>query len=364
MITGEEEHVDRLMHAAVADGVFPGAVLLVAKSDQVVFHRAYGLANLYTGEPVDAGTVFDLASLTKPLATALVVMHLVESGMMALTDTLDRLLPAFAGSDKAGITVAHLLRHQAGLPAWRPYYKTLANLPKPLRRDALHRLLRDERMAAVPGVQTIYSDLGFMVLQWIVEERCGRGLDRLLTCDLYPRLGVGGLVFIDRDGPPPSYRFAATERCPWRRRLICGTVHDDNAWAMGGVAGQAGLFGTASAVFSLLQRLLNRYTGQESGAVLGGPTVQHMVAPGKDDERPLGFDAPSGAHPSCGRRFSPSTVGHLGYTGTSFWMDLHRRVIVVLLTNRIHPTRANVRIRKFRPRIHDAVMNAFCSEIV
>jgi CubicO group peptidase (beta-lactamase class C family) len=149
---------------------------------------------------------------------------------------------------------------------------------------------------------------------------------------------------------------AATERCPWRQRLVKGEVHDENAFCLGGEAGHAGLFGTAEAVETLLGALLAAWHGRQGRGAFSPEIVRRFLAPPADGGRALGFDVPTPGASSSGRWFSPFTVGHLGFTGTSFWMDLERQIIVVLLTNRVHPSRANERIRGFRPLLHDAVM--------
>ena len=348
------DQVDRLMREALGQGVFPGAVLLVARGDGVLFHRAYGVADLATGRPVTTETVFDLASMTKPLATTLAMLHLVAGGRLSLDAPLEHLLPVFAGRPAARVTVEQLLRHTSGLPAWYPYFETLRHLPPAERWPALQGRLRQTVPEAPAGTRTIYSDLNFLILGWIAETLSGARLDRLVSERIYRPLGVASLYFIALDAPAPVAEYAATECCPWRG-LLCGQVHDDNCYCLGGVCGHAGLFGTAGAVHRLLCHLRAGYRGQGPEPVLPSALVRTFIHVPPDGRRALGFDVPSADPPACGRHFSPDTVGHLGFTGTSFWMDLARGVIVVLLTNRVHPSRTNEAIKAFRPQLHDLI---------
>lgn len=350
------------MADAVAGGVFPGAVLLAARGGAVGCHRAYGVCDLGTGRRVTRDTVFDLASLTKPLATAPALMILMADGRLAPESTLERLLPEFKGQPAARVTVEQLLRHTSGLPAWEPYFEPLRDLPHGERWPWLKRRLSRTLLEAPPGGRTVYSDLNFLILGWLVEAVAGEPLDRFVARRVYQPLGIAPLGFVGGVGPVPPGPCAATERCPWRG-LLRGRVHDDNCYALGGVCGHAGLFGTAAAVHRLLAELLDAYRGQGEGRVFDPRWVRAFLDPPADGRRPMGFDRPSGPMPACGRRFSPRSVGHLGFTGVSCWMDLGRGQIVVLLTNRVHPNRANVKIRAFRPRLHEAVSEGLEADI-
>lgn len=351
------EAVDRLMRAGARNGAFPGAVLLAGRGGRVCFHEAYGIADCRDGTPVTRDTVFDLASLTKPLATALAFLLLWRADRIRPEDALADRLPEAASSALAAVRMEQLLAHTSGLPAWFPFYRYLRRLPPSRRKPVLRRWLLRIPPETPPGAETRYSDLGFMLLEWVVERIAARRLDRWIVEGLYRPLGLDTLRF-----PTQEYKgrhaFAATERSGWRRRALSGEVHDDNAFAAGGVAGHAGLFGTAADVFGLLSRLSAAYRGEAVRGPLGAGRVRRMLTPVAPGRRTLGFDVPSGPTPSCGRFFSSRTVGHLGFTGTSFWMDLADDVVVVLLSNRVHPSRWNLRIRSFRPVLHDAVRAA------
>lgn len=348
-----------LMQRGIEDNVFPGAALLVIRGGEPVLVTAYGICDLFSRRPVTEETFFDLASLTKPLATTLAVMYLVEQGRLHLNRRLDSLLPEFGGAPGGKIRVEQLLDHTSGLAAYYPYYNEISlSLPAQQRREVLRRRLVAEAPMSDMAGSTVYSDLGFMILCWVVERLTGQRLDRFVARNVYLPLGIENLFFIDTgsaQGKKPG-DYAATEVCPWRKILVQGCVHDENAYAAGGIEGHAGLFGDIRSVGLLLSRLMEDYYG-ESACPLFSQTVLHLFfTPRRPDARALGFDCPTQGQSSSGRYFSDRTIGHLGFTGTSFWVDLQRRIAVVLLTNRIHPSRKNKHIRRFRPLLHDAVM--------
>lgn len=351
------KNVDALMRQAVSENIFPGGRLLVSRAGKILFNEAYGLSNIFTRQEVTQHTVYDLASLTKPLATTLAVMILIQEGKLRLDQPLDETISAFRGTERAGIRIRHLLDHTSGLPDYRPYYIDIRELPFERRKDALREKLISEALVSVIGEQTLYSDIGFMILEWIIESASGKGLAEFAKEKIYDPIGIDNLFFVGRDRVIPDKKFAATEVCPWRRILLNGQVHDDNAFVMGGVAGHAGLFGTAESVHALLVELLNIYHEKPSGQLFQSDLVRVFFSKRNMQGRALGFDVPSPTGSSCGELFCrDATVGHLGFTGTSFWMDLKQNVIVILLTNRVHPSRSNEEIKKFRPLIHNRVM--------
>jgi CubicO group peptidase (beta-lactamase class C family) len=352
------EPVHVLMQQAVTKNIFPGGVLLVSAAGRIRFHEAYGQANIYTGRKMSLNTVFDLASLTKPLATTLAVMMLVAEKELDLDQRLDTIIPAFQHTPKAEIRVRHLLDHTSGLPDYRPYYIALDHLPYPRRKEAFHEYLICEPLISGIGERTRYSDIGFMILEWVIEQVSGSRLDKYIQKNIYGPLGIESLFYIDLEQPVPDNIYAVTEACPWRRTVLNGMVHDDNAYVMNGIAGHAGLFGTALAVHHLLTALLNAYNGIAS-PVFETSLIRLFLKRESGSERALGFDAPSPEHSSSGDLFDKSaTVGHLGFTGTSFWMDLKHAIILILLTNRVHPSRSNEQIRAFRPLLHNAVLSS------
>jgi len=358
----------RLMETGVAEAVFPGGALLVRSRGQVVHRSFHGRRSLEPpAGPVDARTCFDLASLTKVLATAPLVLLGVQRGLLALDTPVHRILDGYAGQGREAITIRMLLEHSSGLPAWRPYHRKVEQADGGGRlatlegQAAIRRMVAAEAPEVPPGSRALYSDLGFILLGWILERRSGRPGDELFSEWLAGPLGLANLFFVDLKAPAKAARaregrpFAATERCPWRGRTLIGEVHDENTYAAGGVSGQAGLFGTIEDVASLAAVWLDSWlrTGGFFDRRLARLFWEKSEVPGST--RTLGFDTPSPGASQAGGRFGPRTVGHLGFTGTSLWIDPDRELIVVLLTNRIHPTREHDAIRTFRPLLHERV---------
>ncbi len=346
------------MRLGISEGVFPGAVLLVSQAGRIVFHKAYGFANVFNKRPMKRKTFFDLASLTKPLATTLALMELVRQKCLALDQKLATLLPVFADTDKGSITIEQLLAHHGGLPDYRPYYLDICHRPPVERRTYLIERLVQEPLVHPVGQQALYSDLGFMVLQEAVEAACRKPMNFFVREQIYRPLEIDTLFFCGADKPKAPKRFAATEMCSWRGMLLEGVVHDENAYAVGGVAGHSGLFGNAAGVHVLLDALYATYVNKREGVPFDRDLLRRFFKRFQDSDRALGFDTPAIENSSTGRYLSRNTVGHLGFTGTSFWLDLDSGITVVLLTNRIHPTRDNTAIKMFRPAIHDAVWSA------
>jgi serine-type D-Ala-D-Ala carboxypeptidase len=297
--------------------------------------------------------------LTKPLATTLAAMTLVDKGRMDLDVPCAKVCPELVGTDKAAITPRQLLTHRSGLPPWRPFFLRLRDLPAGDRLAGLRERLLVEPLESAPGGASVYSDLGYMLLHWMVDRLAGEPLDGFVYRTIYRPLGILDLFFNDiREVGEAAIKYAATQLCPWRNRLMLGTVDDDNAWVAGGIAGHAGLFGTAGAVGRLLAALLAADQGSDGRGVFDPVLVRMFLHADPRERWALGFDTPSEQGSSAGRFFPGDSVGHLGFTGTSFWVDRHRGIILVLLTNRVHPWRHNPGIKAFRPRLHDAVMAA------
>jgi serine-type D-Ala-D-Ala carboxypeptidase len=370
--------VARELESAVRAGAFPGAVVLVARAGEVVYHAAFGARSLEPDTtPMRPDTIFDLSSLTKPLATTTAFLILARESKVKLDDRVTRFFHNFGVHGKTHVTFRHLLAHCSGLPAWRPFFKEIVQIEKKGRlnfvssrgaKEFVYEQIHRERPQQPPGERAVYSDLGFMLLGELVELATRLPLDRLCHERIFRPLGLRSTAFVDltqlraRRLTPVTESIAPTERCPWRRRVLCGEVHDDNAYAMGGVAGHAGLFSSAADVHAIVVRLRACWRGKDDflprdlmrecwtrdGAVAGSTWA-------------LGWDMPSESGSSAGSRISRHAVGHLGFTGTSLWIDLERDAHVVLLTNRVHPQRDNERIREVRPRVHDAVMEVLDS---
>ncbi len=350
--------IDQLLQEGVSAKVFPGAVFLVARADEILFFKAFGQTHLLTGQSVTKETVYDLASLTKPLATTLVLMHLVQKGQLTLTTRIADILPGFEDSDKKKVTIEQLLCHTSGFPAYQPYFKIINEVPFNDRLSQLRGLLTKEPLLSEPGVRMCYSDLGFMVLAWLIEAVCLKPLPIVAKEKIYQPLGLKKLFFPDCQPAPHDIKFAATETCPWRKQTLVGTVHDDNASCVKGLLGHAGLFGDAHSVYLLLWKLLQTYEGLGPMAGISTAIVRQFLTPCETGGRLKGFDTPAVVDSASGLFFSKRTIGHLGFTGTSFWMDLERELIFILLTNRVHPSRENEAIKAFRPQLHDCAMQS------
>jgi CubicO group peptidase (beta-lactamase class C family) len=291
-------------------------------------------------------TIFDLASLTKVLATTPLAARLADTGAISLTDPVRSWIQEWRGKDREAVTLRSLLNHSSGLTAWLPLFRDYTG-----RRDFQHAI------CALPleyarDTQSIYSDFGFILLGFILED-AGRGPFAEQCESMLKAVTTAALQF----NPPARLkpRTAPTELDSWRGRMLVGEVHDENCWALGGAAGHAGLFGTAAAVGDFARAMLLSLKGTDSG--LGKPeTVRQFVTrtpvPGS---RGLGWDTMLPTS-SCGTRMSASAFGHTGFTGTSLWIDPERDLYVVFLTNRVHPTRENSAIRPIRRALHDAVV--------
>lgn len=364
--------LERLIEEALRERIFSGVCLLAASPERIVIETARGRRR-FGGGPIDFQTHFDLASLTKPLVTAALFMTAVSQGRIGLEDPLRSFFPrSVLPRDKEDITTADLLNHSSGLPPYHPFFLELIQVPP---EDRKHRLLSSilrTPLLSSPREACRYSDLGFILLGFLLETIFDSPLDRLASQLIFDPIGAGELGFrplvpsTDPADPPrilggQDLRFAATEDCPWRKRLLQGEVHDENAYCLGGVAGHAGLFGTARGVFTLISFLWGVYRNASRNAAWSSDVLKDFWtrrSSGEGDTWALGFDTPSPAGSSAGNRFSPRSVGHLGFTGTSFWLDLEQEVLIILLTNRVHPTRANERMKGFRPLLHNTVMES------
>lgn len=372
--------IQAALEQAVTDGVFPGAVLAVRRGgDQADLFPVGLVSTLDAARAVQSATVYDLASLTKPLSTVTALILLIQAGRCQLHDRVESILPELTGSSIGTASLWHLLTHSSGLPGWRGYYERLsptASIPateeqRSLSRAVLVKLIRDEALIYERGVRSLYSDLGFMLLGMIVE-RCSRvPLQEFFRDRIASLAGISQLGFVPTEWAGPFLEHARrcegdvapTEHDTWRGRLLCGEVHDENAASLGGVAGHAGLFGTAEAVLAVTGAWLQAYHRRSSGLepdLVKEFTRRQSSVPGSSWA--LGWDTPSSPS-SAGRFLSEVSFGHLGYTGTSIWIDPLHELEVVLLSNRVHPTRRNEQIKAFRPLIHELVYREYVGSV-
>ncbi|MFZ5452207.1 MAG: serine hydrolase domain-containing protein [Thermodesulfobacteriota bacterium] len=355
--------LNNLLAEGCRQEVYTAAVAAVGLKGELQWEGAVGrVSRNLQAAPVTPETLFDLASLTKPLATALALMVLAARGNFTLETTLGEMIREdWLSPDKRSLNLKTLLAHQAGLPAWRPFYEVLLAAPPPERAGLAARLAAATPLEYSPGTQTLYSDLGYMLLQTAVEKAGGRDLDAFCRGEIYRPLGLPRLGFCPRRQPGgDSLSYAATEEGLIPGRKISGEVHDENAWAAGEVAGHAGLFGAAGEVFQLMSYLYRAYRGETVGPLVP-EVVRLFFTPVAAGGRTPGFDTPGAdrAVSSAGRFFSARSVGHLGFTGASFWLDLEQGQMVVLLTNRVRLGRDDKsKIQGFRPRFHEAASKA------
>ncbi|MCC7044684.1 MAG: beta-lactamase family protein [Acidobacteria bacterium] len=337
-----------VIEAAVVARAFPAAAIEVGSADGPLWTEAFGALRYDDRAPATApDTIFDLASLTKVIATTSIAMQLVKAGAIDLDHPVGAYLRGWDEGSRGAVRVRHLLDHSSGLPAHARLWEQGRG------RADYEDSVRQLPVEAAPGTRAVYSDIGFMLLGFIIEDAGGEPLDARART-LASELALGDICYL----PPADWlpRTAPTEFDPWRSRLLVGEVHDENAGALGGVAAHAGLFGTAPAVGRFARAVLHALGGGgTSGTAL--PLMRQFAektgVPGSS--RALGWDTMLTTS-SCGTRLSPSAIGHTGFTGTSLWIDPEKDLYVVLLTNRVHPTRSNEAIRPIRPRVHDAVI--------
>jgi serine-type D-Ala-D-Ala carboxypeptidase len=325
-----------------------GAVLAVCQNEKLIYESAFGELMPH-GDPVTVQSVFDLASLTKLFATT-AMLALFDQRRLSLDDRIVERIPEFARIDerRSQVTFRQLLTHTSGLPAH-------VNFRDELGAASVISRVCSTPLQTAPGSQVIYSDLGFMLVGEVISRVAKQPLEKAIRTLVCEPLGAKALY-----RPPAEMRkhIACSEKDGWRARLLVGEVHDENCWAMGGVAGHAGLFGTANDVVRLGE--MYRNFGSLSGhRILSRPTAQEATreqAVGDDERRGLGWALKASDRHSCGTKFSSNSYGHTGYTGTSVWVDPARNLTVVLLTNRVLLSRELEPIRSLRAAVHDAVV--------
>jgi CubicO group peptidase (beta-lactamase class C family) len=341
--------IDSIINAAIADHAAPAMAVAIGRYNNLIYLHSYGrLTYADTAPAVDEHTRFDMASLTKVVATTTAAMMLEEQGKLDISRTVASYLPEFNAPDKKDITVRQLITHRGGLEAFAPLWATLKG------KQQFLAAINSRPLAYPPGTKSIYSDWDYVLMGFIVERITGQTLDAYTAQHIFGPLGMSETGYrpdtVDR-------RHIAPTEIDTLRGLVWGKVHDENANAMGGVSGHAGLFSTAHDMAIFARMMLN---GGSVGSVrLLTPTTiaRWTAAQDPGSSRALGWDTPA-PHSSAGRYFSPRSYGHTGFTGTSIWTDPERGVWVVLLTNRVYPTRNNQKAGPLRRAIADAVQEA------
>jgi CubicO group peptidase (beta-lactamase class C family) len=325
------ETIDRVVQRGIRAGGFPGAAVVVGRKGAAVWSKGFGRLGWRADSPhvLAERSIYDLASLTKVVGTTTAAMILYDEGKLVLDERVTHYLPLFTGGLKDEVTVRQLLMHRGGLPAGRELWRH-AKTP-----DEARQLVFDAPLEYRPGAGFVYSDLGADLLGMVVESIAGAGLDVFLHERVFEPLGMNDTEFLPADSL--VYRIAPTEVSPPRGYPLRGQVHDENAFALGGVAGHAGLFGTASDLAIFAQMLLNG--GTYNGVRIVSDTAVHLFTARAAGSRALGWEVGEGQH-GAGTYFGERTFGHTGFTGTSMWIDPDREMFVILLTNRVHAARA------------------------
>jgi CubicO group peptidase (beta-lactamase class C family) len=353
-VRGDDSALLSLLETGVSRQVFPGGQLLVADAGRVVLRQAFGWTARVPepGPPVTPETLYDVASLTKAVATTSVLVRLIEAGRLAWDTPVSAHLPFFQEGDKRNVRVRDLLSHASGLPAWRPFYERTQS------RDEMVRLAAAESLEAAPGTRSVYSDLGFMLLGALCEQVGEDRLDRLAARAVFGPLGMTATTFVELAAPGPRPAAAPTELCP-RRGLVAGEVHDDNCHAAGGILGHAGLFSTADDLSRFAAAACASFHGQKPPGGFPRALIETLWSPAgvPGSTWRLGWDGPALSGPTqAGPRWPKDGVGHLGFTGCSIWIDPPRSRWAILLTNRVHPSRADERIKELRPSLYGLVV--------
>ena len=343
--------IDNFMNQAVDEQVFPGAILGIVNQNEVLYQNAFGYRQI---EPVkkkmNLQTIFDLASLTKVVAATTAVMQLIEKGKVNLWDYLDYYYPELP-DDKQEITLYHLLTHSSGFQAivrlWEQDWSYEEKIRYILNLDLENEI----------GSKVVYSDPNFILLGDIIKRVTGHKLDVYAREYIFEPLGMKTATFNPLKNLSEIENLAATEFCSWRGRMLVGEVHDENTAEFAGISGHAGMFSTVNDLCIFVMMLLSEgaYKGTR---VLSSRSVKVMRknwTRSLDGQRGLGWDLIKNRRSSGGVLFSPETFGHTGFTGTSLWIDPVFKIGVILLTNRVHPTRKNQKIISFRPRLHNLV---------
>ncbi len=343
-----------MLRAGIAEHAFPAASVAVLSRGKLVALRGLGRFTYEAASPeVTAQTIFDLASVTKVVATTAMAMILYERGLLDLDVPVAGILPEFRKGDsrRRDVTIRMLLAHSSGLPAYERLFERART------REELVQAAMAIPLATDPSTRAEYSDIGFIVLGEALQRVADEPLDNFCRREVFGPLGMSQTMF----NPPAELRAAippTEDDRAFRERVVQGEVHDENAWVMDGVSGHAGLFAPAYDVALFAQAMLS------GGAPLVRPeTLRFFVRRDADvpgSSRALGWDTPSPPSQS-GKYFSPGSFGHLGYTGTSLWIDPERELAVVLLTNRTWPDRSSQKIKEVRPRFHDAVIECLDS---
>lgn len=362
-----ETEIDNFLVSGVMNGVFPGAQLLIAKNNESVYNKSIGFYTYDEDAPeVTKNSMYDIASLTKVVATTPAIMKLYENKQLDIYDRVSLYLPEFAQNGKDEITILNLLIHNSGLKAWIPFYKTCSN-----EQDVL-KTIYEIGLDYSTGSKTVYSDLNAIILGEIVKKVSGKNLQDYCRDNIFEPLGMNHTMF-NPTGEFKKLCVPTEYDGNWRMKQLKGEVHDEAAYLMGGISGNAGLFSTSSDLYKYMSALINKgnyynpYTKNlKQEKLFLESTVSLFTKKISDlnyyNTRALGWDTkpePTSSRVPCGEMMSDNCFGHTGYTGTSIWYDKDKDILIIFLTNRVYPDRSNTTIREFRPDLHNKILSLY-----
>lgn len=364
--TNDFSEVDYIIENGISSRSFPGAQLLIGNKEGILYQKSYGYYTYDRTTPVTESSIFDLASLTKVIATTSAVMKLYDQGKLSLDDRVAYYLPDFSVNGKEWINIRNLLLHNSGLRAWMPFYTTCSN------KDDVIRTICSEELRYDPGTDFIYSDLNAILLGVIVEKVSGMSFDEYCRTEIFEPLGMESTTF-NPTGSLKDLALPTEYDNNWRGRQLQGEVHDEAASVMGGVSGNAGLFSNTTDIYKLVSVLMNdgRYYNSYTAsakieAFVYEASIHKFLEKPSDlyyyNTRLLGWDSkpePTSVRRPCGELISDNCFGHTGYTGTSVWTDMDRGLVIILLTNRVYPSRSATGIRNVRPELHNKVIEIY-----
>ncbi len=357
-----DDSIDNILLTYLQKKTFSGCAVGFSN----LYERGFKRAFYYKGKTeitdsaahIDKNSLFDLASLTKPLVTVLCLLVLKKEGKLVFDDRIAEYLPFKLPVDKEDIKILDLMRHTSGLPAHRPYYNEIKKSKECIDIKDVVQMISEEELIYKPGKMYLYSDLDYILLGHLIEIICGESIGRFWQRKISEPLNVSKEFFWqgDKQKDRDTLSFAVTGTCCWSGIRLCGMVHDDNCRAMNRLSGHAGLFGTLTGVLTLCEELLLNYSGRKENTAFNREDLLYLLRKRKRKHWAYGFDVVSGDNPCSGQLFSKKSVGHLGFTGTSFWIDLEKDRIVVVLTNRVLCGEDTKKIMEMRPHIHNALL--------
>jgi len=346
----------------------------------MIYNRAFGKREITPHTlSMSPDTLFDVASITKSVSTASLSMLLESSGVLSVNDKVHKFIPSAKNTWIGSITIDRLLCHRSGLAAWRPFFLRISEgkkgrlIPNSLfsekNKNIILNMILGENPSYNPGTEERYSDLGYILLGEVLEAAAGSPLDMLFKDKIAEPMGLCNTAFRPISlktwllNKNEKSNISATELCPWREQTLVGHVHDDNAFVLGGAAGHAGLFSTTSDLFNFTSKMFSIYK-LGTGCDINQEVLRKFWKKTSSGSWALGWDTPTAGKSTSGNYFSSNSVGAIGFTGCTIWLDLDKEFIIVLLSNRIHPTRhSNPNFGHLRQKIHDCIMQKYDSAL-